>query len=211
MNKIFTVIAGVLAITYTVIAMYFIKPHQDYTVQQEAHAIIDTPKAAALSRPEAEAQAATTAAPQPQPPVVWAVASSPHGRVSVEQINAALAHLQAKGLTKQGAAYLVGNYIAESYLTPCGVWGDGGQAHGLAQWHPGRRQDMPSDCALNVQLDWAIDVEMKRDGGGTQLYPMLFDLNATAAQLLHGMYLYERYGVEGNRSAYGSDILRQIQ
>jgi hypothetical protein len=120
--------------------------------------------------------------------------------------------LQAKGVTKQGAAYLTGNFIAESYLLPCAAErGDGGAAWGLGQWHPNRRHDMP--CDLAAQIHWAIDVEMPRDhgrGGGHNLHGLLYDGNATAYDLLAGFKGWERYGIEGNRAAYGHAIYAQL-
>lgn len=150
---------------------------------------------------------------KPAAPAPWQVSRSPHARVSVVRINTVLAHLQKKGLTKQGAAYLVGNFIAESYVEPCDrIKGDGGLAWGLAQWHPGRRADMP--CDLIAQLDWAIDVEMARDSKNGKRYPnlrdRLIDPNQTAQGLLLGFKQWERYGIEGNRGKYGAQIHSQL-
>lgn len=161
---------------------------------------------------QSEAPVPTPPAPAPAPPEVWDVASSPHARVSVDQINQMLALFKAKGVTKQGAAYLTGNFIAESYLLPCAAErGDGGLAWGLAQWHPGRRADMP--CELAAQVDWAIDVEMPRDaaaGRYRSLKDVLYDPNAGRADFLQGFKQWERYGVEGNRAVYGDAIMSQL-
>lgn len=148
--------------------------------------------------------------PEPTPPVPerYAVSSSPHGAVSVDTINLALGVYQDMGMTKQGAAYLVGNFIAESKMIPCGLYGDGGLAQGLGQWHPSRRQDMP--CDLVEQLKWAVNTEMVRDYGGHKLKAWLFDPSASADTISLGLKQWERYGLEGNRRLYGDKIFNQL-
>jgi len=138
----------------------------------------------------------------------WAVKTSPHPQVSVGAINRMLAHLQKKGLSKQGAAYLTGNFIGESHLVPCGNVGDGGQAEGFAQWHPGRRYDMP--CGFIEQLDWAIDVEMVRDSAGS--YPCLCEALKTSdtALIMLRLQQWERWGLLGNRWIYATNIYSQL-
>lgn len=141
----------------------------------------------------------------------WTVSTSPHAKVSVARINETLAILRELGLTKMGAAYLVGNFIAESYVTPCGVRGDGGVADGLAQWHPGRRVDMP--CGLREQLVWAVNVEMPRDaakGGYPSLAARLRDPNETPQGILLGFKQWERYGLEGNRAVYAKQVYESL-
>ena len=51
--------------------------------------------------------------------------------------------LMKKGLCEDAAAALIGNFIQESSLNPYAV-GDGGSAYGIAQWHPGRQQNIES-------------------------------------------------------------------
>jgi hypothetical protein len=139
----------------------------------------------------------------------WAVEASPHPSVSVEKINEVISILQDNGLTKQGSAYLTGNFIAESHLIPCGNYGDGGLAEGLGQWHPNRRYDMP--CGLKEQIEWALNVEMPRDAGSHRnLAEVLKDATASPYELLANIQGYERYGVEGNRKIYGEQILNQL-
>jgi hypothetical protein len=50
----------------------------------------------------------------------------------------AQAFFQSKGWTKEQAAGIVGNLVVESRLKTDAV-GDGGQAYGIAQWHPPRQ------------------------------------------------------------------------
>ena len=50
----------------------------------------------------------------------------------------AYAYLIGQGLTPAQSAGVVGNLISESGVQPNGANGDGGIAHGIAQWHPDR-------------------------------------------------------------------------
>lgn len=161
------------------------------------------PTAPSLLVPKAEP-------PKPQP---WAISSSPNG--GTELVNKALEHYQNMGMTKQGAAMLIGNYLQEmpeAFTTgdPChkSGYGDGGLALGFAQWHPGRRADMP--CGFTEQLTWSVEVEMKRDSGGQKLHPLLFDAAATTHQIDYGVKAWERYGIKGHRYEYGLKILSQL-
>jgi hypothetical protein len=140
----------------------------------------------------------------------WAVETSPHSAVDVERINEVIGILQEEGLSKQGTAYLTGNFIAESYLIPCGKFGDGGLAQGLAQWHPGRRVDMP--CELKEQIKWALNVEMPRDAGRNypNLANTLKDATASPQMIMTGLRSWERWGIEGNRRMYGENIYNQL-
>lgn len=110
-------------------------------------------------------------------------------------------------MPKLAAAYLVGNFISESYLKPCGQWGDGGQAHGLAQWHPGRRGDMP--CGYVEQLKWAVEVEMQRDSPASKA--TLFDPNSGVGDIQQALKNWERWGTLGGRWVYAGNIYAQIQ
>lgn len=219
MTTTFKAIAGVAAVVATLLlapqAHDNIRRTQLAAQQQVESQHVELKVAdAALQTEQAAAIAPApqpTPVPEPPKPAPWAVTSSPHGRVSVERINIVLAHLQAKGLSKQGAAYLTGNFIAENYLSPDGCNGDGGTACGLGQWRFGRKEGMPPE--LIPQLDWAIDVEMPRDdsrGGGHNLHNVIKDPNATPAQLLAALKGWERYGLEGNRSVYGAAIYAQL-
>jgi hypothetical protein len=215
MTTTFKAIAGVVAVVVTLLAAPQahdnIRRTQLAAQQQVESQHVELKVADVALQTEKVAAVAPVPQPEPPKPAPWAVTASPHGRVSVEQINVVLAHLQAKGLTKQGAAYLTGNFIAENYLSPDGCDGDGGTACGLGQWRFGRREGMPAE--LIPQLDWAIDVEMPRDdsrGGNHNMRGLLFDPNAGRADLLQGFKGWERYGVEGNRGIYGDAIYAQL-
>lgn len=126
----------------------------------------------------------------------------------MDRINQALELYQSIGLTKQGAAMLIANFITESSLDPQGCRGDGGTACGLGQWRFGRRAGLPE--GYTQQLRWAVEVEMVRDYGGHKLKQYLFDPAASPADILAGLKAWERWGIEGNRHAVGLGILSQI-
>lgn len=145
-------------------------------------------------------------------PVRW-TATAPVNGVSVASLNNALAIYRDKGLSKTGAAYLIGNFAQESpsaFVDPCLRYGDGGRALGFGQWWPARRADMP--CTVNEQLVWAIDVEMPRDARHNG-YASLSDRLRTdnVQDITTGLKQWERYGIEGNRYVYGQQLLNQIK
>lgn len=211
-------VAFVVATTLALV----IKP----TIDNTQHALgVDLAKpttVAAVEKPSTPDLHVPTAKPaeaekpkEPPRPAPWAIAESPNG--GTPNVNKALELYQSMGLTKQGAAMLIGNFLQEkpsAFATgdPCGgVLGDGGAAHGLGQWHPGRRYDMP--CGFDEQLKWAVNVEMVRDnnkGGGHNLNALLKDPSATPAQLDYAIKGWERYGTKGSRYEYGIAILNQL-
>lgn len=219
-------IGRLVALVLATILMIFFKPAQDDFKQAMNVDFIKTdatvaaapkPSAPTSTLPAAKATEAPAVQPQPAPgrPTPWAIQNSPNG--GTDNVNKALALYQDMGLTKQGAAMLIGNFLQEkpsAFATgdPCGgVPGDGGLAEGLGQWHPGRRADMP--CGFTDQLKWAVDVEMVRDnerGGGHNLAALLRDPNATTGQLDAAIKAWERYGTKGARYEYGIAVLAQL-
>lgn len=148
----------------------------------------------------------------PVPVKKWQVANSPRPLIGTDNINLALDYYQNMGMSKQGAAYLVGDFLQEKPSAfidgnPCGgVLGDGGLANGFAQWHPDRRFDMP--CQFDAQLNWAVNIEMMRDM--PSLKTALFDPNSSPATIQYLIQRWERYSFEGDRFYYGANILNQI-
>ncbi len=120
------------------------------------------------------------------------------------KVRDALAYYTEQGLTKTATAYLVGNLVAESGLDHTNTTGDGGRAHGLAQWHPNRRHDMPAD--YHAQLAFVL-VEMKRQT--PQAYELL-TTDPTEAEAAQAMKIFEGYGIEGGRFANARAILARI-
>lgn len=140
----------------------------------------------------------------------WTVSSSPNTKVSVAQINYFLENFKNRGLSKEGASYLIGNFITESYLTSCEQSGDGGLALGLAQWHPSRRQDMP--CDLNQQIEWAFSTEMVRDSSGMGYTCVCESVKTNDIDLIKStIQKWERWGELGNRWEYSQNIYEQIK
>jgi hypothetical protein len=186
------------------------QPQVNYSVNTE-HAIEAKPEVITpieTAPTPAEVPTPVVAQPEPTPvaPARWAVTWVDRA-ATVEQVNTALAVYQDMGMSKQGAAYLIGNFMQESHLIPCAdIKGDGGLAWGLGQWHPTRRQDMP--CGYVEQLTWAVNVEMVRDTPA--LRDVLFDPNASIETIQVMLHKWERWGTLGVRWQYANTIYQQL-
>lgn len=167
---------------------------------------VTEPKVETVASQAVALPTAGAAQPVVSKPPAWAVTYSPVAGVSVDTVNAALAHFQDMGMSRQGAAYLTGNFLSESHLVPCGTPGDGGLALGFGQWHPGRRFDMP--CDFSAQLDWAVNVEMVRDTPA--LRAVLFDPNSDVYTIMVYLQKWERWGTLGGRWTYAQAVIDQI-
>lgn len=62
---------------------------------------------------------------------------------------AAIAYFVRMGWTPQQAAGIVANLISESNLNPA-AFGDGGQAYGIAQWHPDRQANFAAYIGKDI-------------------------------------------------------------
>jgi hypothetical protein len=62
----------------------------------------------------------------------------------------AQAFFESKGWTKEQAAGIVANLVVESGLKTDAV-GDGGQAYGIAQWHPDRQQNFRNFAGKDIR------------------------------------------------------------
>ena len=138
----------------------------------------------------------------------------PAGREA--KIKEALQFYKSKGFSDTGAAYMVGNLLQESQLDPAAV-GDGGRAHGLAQW----RDDAASGARWLTYLQWAKDngkepgdfyaqleytiVEGEKYNAGLTM--MKGDNKEDHKKFIRG---YEGYSEEGNRFGYAEDILQNL-
>lgn len=125
------------------------------------------------------------------------------GSAPAWKVRDALAYYMDTGLSKTASAYLVGNLVAESGLNEAGT-GDSGLALGIAQWHPNRRYDMPAD--FRGQLEFVL-IEMRRQ---TPVAYNLLISAPTASQASQAVYIFEAYGIEGNRFGYAEQILERI-
>lgn len=126
------------------------------------------------------------------------------GNAPADKVRDALAFYLDAGLSKTAAAYLVGNLVAESNLDHTNKTGDGGKAHGLAQWHPNRRYDMPED--YHGQLAFVL-TEMKRQ---TPEAHEIITNNPSPAQAAMAMKIFEGYGIEGARFTYAAQIAAKL-
>ena len=119
-----------------------------------------------LSMSREDLQKLATAEPVSNPtPTNQRVAArdeAPRGAPSSENVRTAMGFFFEKGFTPAQVAGIVGNLQAESGrgIDPSAV-GDGGQAHGIAQWHPDRRRNFErefgkpfSDSTYEEQLEF---------------------------------------------------------
>ncbi|HUO49397.1 MAG TPA: phage tail tip lysozyme [Acidimicrobiales bacterium] len=153
----------------------------------------------------------TTAAPTPPPVAAIGALIHPHyaGPVDPADPNV-VAHVFAEfakddpGVTPRGDAWIVGGWVQESGLNPNAV-GDGGEAHGIGQWHE------PRTCGESTDLDAQIAC------GANEIihnYPtvqaVITDPNATDGALDHAEKVYEGYGKAGPRGRYERGIAGQV-
>jgi hypothetical protein len=124
--------------------------------------------------------------------------------------------LQEMGYSPVAAAGIVGNLVQESGVRPVGASGDGGTAHGLAQWRGDRwtglqnfaRQNGLDPNSMDAQLGW-LDRELKTGYRGA--YDRIMGAkNPAEAAGAFGL-LYERpkgaeTGVAANIDGYGNRV-----
>lgn len=143
------------------------------------------------------------------PVTTWTTTVDPSGKGQVEKINIALALYKSMGMTKQGAAMLIANFLSESGLDPANCRGDGGTACGLGQWRFGRQAGLPT--GYEEQLRWAVETEMVRDSGGHLLKQHLFNPTATPDDIYLGLSKWERWGIAGDRYTVGTELINHIK
>ncbi len=80
----------------------------------------------------------TAGSPHPAPPAPRPAPPAPAPPVPAGNVRGAMDYFINQGWTPAQAAGIVANLQAESGLHPDAV-GDGGQAYGVAQWHPDRQ------------------------------------------------------------------------
>lgn len=127
----------------------------------------------------------------------------------VDKVRSAYHFYRVHGLSRIGAAYLVGNLCQESTLRVDAV-GDGGSAYGLAQWVGGRQDGMPSpDAPFEDHLAFVL-LEMERDGdrNGHNVLEAVHGTDRDA--IVKGLKRWERYGVEGRRYVFGQSIFEAV-
>lgn len=98
------------------------------------------------------------------------VISKPLPEEASSRAAVAMGYYQSKGYTKEQAAGIVGNLLAESNLQPSGAVGDSGTAFGIAQWRGARLTKLKRFAAANggnwqdfhTQLAF-VDAELRDD------------------------------------------------
>jgi phage protein D len=136
--------------------------------------------------------------------------------VDPAKIKRAVNFYLGKGMSLEGAAYLVGNYIQESSLNHLANNGLGNI--GLAQWDASRRATnggIPLGTNDFVkQMEWAI-AEMVTDSVNSgENHNVREKLNGTnISAITHALSRWERYGgnEEGGRYAYGAQLLEALK
>lgn len=134
--------------------------------------------------------------------------------VDPDKIKRAINYYLGKGLSIEGAAYLIGNYIQESSLDHQIVNSFGNT--GLAQWDANRQTfdgGIPlGDNDFERQLGWALD-EMVNDGN-LMGHDVRSAVNGSDIQAItDGLSAWERYGgsEEGSRYRYGAQLLEALR
>ncbi len=102
-------------------------------------------------------------------------------------------YFESQGWTKAQAAGIVGNLIVESNLNTKAV-GDGGAAHGIAQWHPDRQATFQSlhgvpmlDGSLQQQLSF-VQYELTHSEAGAARHIRAATSAAAAAAAVDQYY-----------------------
>lgn len=111
------------------------------------------------------------------------------------------------GVPRLAAIEQTGSWKHESGgdFNQCQTRGDGGIAHGLNSWHPGRRQDMPLNLA--EQIKWAVHTEMPRDC--RKCYDQ-FMAAESVGSVRSAIQRSTRWGIEGLRWLYADQLNNQL-
>lgn len=111
------------------------------------------------------------------------------------------------GLTPEQAAGLAGNIMQESGFNPKAV-GDGGKAHGIAQWHPNRRKNIDMlNTSFEDQVTYLIE-ELKGSEKGALIRLRLTGDSAQAASIIDQYYERSNGKSRKSRIQHASDFLK---
>ena len=103
------------------------------------------------STTQADPTSATTSGASPGGNVVpTSFDSSANPTTNKEKIDVAMKYFQSQGWSEAQAAGIVANLQAESNFK-ADVPGDGGQAYGIAQWHPDRQANFKQSSGHSIQ------------------------------------------------------------
>lgn len=117
----------------------------------------------------------------------------------------------AAGFTVRGAAYLVGSALQESGKDMENAVHKSEGSYGLMQWRRGRLTHLGDFPYGNFdgQLAWAI-AELAPDGPYGKWGDVLRNPDASDADLRKAIKKYEGYGVEGSRTKYAQQLIKEI-
>jgi len=130
-------VASSALLIYDIISAYW-----DWTEEEDA---LKDAEATSGLKPQPDAAPASGSAASPALAENRIMSRSETGRPEEAQ-----AFFESKGWTKEQAAGLVGNLVVESGLKTDAV-GDGGQAYGIAQWHPDRQKNFRNYAGKDIR------------------------------------------------------------
>jgi len=173
-----------------------------------------------MSRPELETlyNAEPVENPTPVDRSRSSAQDAPSGRPSSQNVRSALGFFHSKGFTAAQVAGIVGNLQAESGqgLDPSAV-GDGGKAHGIAQWHPDRRRNFErafgkpfSESTLEDQLEF-IWWELNNTERRAMRYLQAADTPERAAYVFDKYYERSSGAHRQKRMRYAANLMRTAQ
>lgn len=111
------------------------------------------------------------------------------------------------GITPEQAAGLAGNIMQESGFNPKAV-GDGGKAHGIAQWHPSRRKNIDMlNTSFEDQVTYLIE-ELKGAEIGALRRLRLTGDSAQAASIIDQYYERSNGKSRKSRIQHASNFLK---
>ncbi len=179
------------------------KPHSERVQEPENKKTDDEPPSPEIAQKPAE----TKPEPAPTPVPTPTVAAPPEINCGPHPASEVYDNLIAIGVPKLAAIQQLGSWKSESggQFDQCQAIGDGGIAHGLNSWHPGRRYDMPLN--LKEQINWAIHVEMPRDCRSCYDQFMAAESIWSIRQAIQKS---TRWGVEGGRWTHADTFLNQF-
>lgn len=134
-----------------------------------------------------------------------AVAAAEAAQCGPHDASVVYAVLREVGMSHIGAVQQTGSWKWESGgdFNQCQTRGDGGVAHGLNSWHPGRRYDMPMN--LHDQIVWAVTVEMPRDCA--ECHQILMNPAVSVSAARSAIQKSTRWGEVGQRWIYADQLM----
>ena len=142
-------------------------------------------------------------------PSMAAGSSASTGQSGGSRAGQAFNFFRSMGASDLGAAMLVGNIQQESGFDPSAV-GDDGDAHGIFQWHPDRRNSSFPANDFQGQLAYAWKEFAGRNGSAVRGMDFQSGISSNdPATVKKTIEAAIRWGHEGRRWEYGQQALQQ--